>query len=246
MIAALQTSIFETREQVALAVAGRIKEALAVRPDLVLGLPAGQTPVPVYAELRRMRQSGTVDFSLATFFLIDEFVGLERSHPSSFYQFVDEHLLSGINVDRGRVHSLNGVAADPLEEGERYEASIVAAGGIDLQILGLGRNGHIGFNEPSDDLTARTHKVTLHADTRRDNAARFGGRESQVPREAISMGVGTILSAKAIVMIATGEAKANTVERLLHGPVTTRLPASLLQLHPNVELYLDRAAAMRL
>jgi len=231
---------------VALAVTARIREALLAKPDLVVGLPAGQTPVPVYAELRRMQQSGLVDFSRATCFLVDEFVGLERSHPASFYQFVNEHLFSGINVDHGRVHSLDGVARDLAEECDRYEAAIADAGGIDLQILGLGRNGHIGFNEPSDGLAARTHRVSLLAETRRDNAARFGGSERQVPREAISMGVGTILNAKAIVLIATGEAKANPVERMLRGLVTTRLPASFLQLHSNVELYLDQAAAGRL
>ena len=193
-----------------------------------------------------MQQSGLVDFSRATCFLVDEFVGLERSHPASFYQFVHEHLFSGINVDHARVHSLDGVARDLAEECDRYEAAIADAGGIDLQILGLGRNGHIGFNEPSEGLTARTHRVALLAETRRDNAARFGGSEKQVPREAISMGVGTILNAKAIVLIATGEAKANPVERMLRGPVTTRLPASFLQLHSNVELYLDQAAAGRL
>jgi len=242
----VETRIFATREDVALAVAARVREALLAEPDLVLGLPAGQTPVPVYAELRRMQQSGLVDFSRATCFLVDEFVGLERSHPGSFYQFVNEHLLSGIDLDGGRVHALNGGVPDLEEECDRYEAAIADAGGIDLQLLGLGRNGHIGFNEPSDGLAARTHRVALLAETRRDNAARFGGAEALVPREAISMGVGTILDARAIVMIATGEAKANPVERMLRGPVTTRLPASFLQLHSNVELYLDRAAAARL
>ena len=242
----METRIFATREDVALAVAARVREALLAEPDLVLGLPAGQTPVPVYAELRRMQQSGLVDFSRATCFLVDEFVGLERSHPGSFYQFVNEHLLSGIDLDGGRVHALNGGVPDLEEECDRYEAAIADAGGIDLQLLGLGRNGHIGFNEPSDGLAARTHRVALLAETRRDNAARFGGAEALVPREAISMGVGTILDARAIVMIATGEAKANPVERMLRGPVTTRLPASFLQLHSNVELYLDRAAAARL
>jgi glucosamine-6-phosphate deaminase len=246
LIGALEIRIFATHEDVALAVAARVKDAFLTKPDLVLGLPAGQTPVPAYAELRRMQQSRLVDFSRATCFLVDEFVGLERSHPGSFYQFVDEHLFSGINVDRGRVHALNGAARDLAEECDRYEAAIADAGGIDLQLLGLGRNGHIGFNEPSDGLAARTHQVTLLSDTRRDNAPRFGGSETQVPREAISMGIGTILSARAIVMIATGEAKANPVERMVRGPVTTRLPASFLQLHSNVALYLDRAAAMRL
>jgi glucosamine-6-phosphate deaminase len=242
----LNIRVFATREEVARAAAARITQTLAAKPDAVFGLPAGQTPVPVYAELRRSCRAGVVDFSRATCFLLDEFIGLDRSNPGSFYQFVSEHLLSGINVDGGRVHALDGAASDLDSECDRYEAAIEAVGGIDLQVLGLGRNGHVGFNEPGDDLVARTHRVTLRPETRRDNAARFGGNEDLVPLEALSMGMGTILKAKSIVVIATGEAKANPVERMVRGPVTTRLPASFLQLHANVSLYLDRAAAERL
>jgi glucosamine-6-phosphate deaminase len=242
----LDIRVFATREEIAAAVAARITKTLATKPDSVLGLPAGQTPVPVYAELRRLCGAGLVDFSRATCFLLDEFVGLDRTNPGSFYQFVSEHLVSGINVDPSRVHSLDGATNDFVLECDRYEAAIDAAGGIDLQILGLGRNGHIGFNEPADRLEARTHRVALHPETRRDNAARFGGSVDQVPTEALSMGIGTILKARAIVMIATGEAKANAIERLVRGPVTTQMPASCLQLHANVELYLDRAATARL
>jgi glucosamine-6-phosphate deaminase len=244
--AAVDTKIFATREEVAAAVATRVAETLTAKPNSVLGLPAGQTPVPVYAELRRLCGAGMVDFSRATCFLLDEFVGLDRSSPCSFYQFVSEHLFAGINADPGRVHALNGAATDLVLECGRYEAAIESSGGIDLQVLGLGRNGHIGFNEPADGLEARTHRVTLRPETRRDNAARFGGHDDQVPSEALSMGIGTILNATAIVMIATGEAKANPVERMVRGLVTTQMPASFLQLHPNVELYLDRAAAGRL
>jgi len=242
----VNTRIFATGEEVARAAAARIIQALDAKPDAVLGLPAGQTPVPVYAELRRSCRAGVLDFSRATCFLLDEFIGLDRSSPSSFYQFVGEHLLSGVNVDAGRVHALDGAAPDPDGECDRYETAIETAGGIDLQVLGLGRNGHVGFNEPSDELVALTHRVALRPETRRDNAARFGGNEDRVPLEALSMGMGTIMKARAIVMIATGEAKANPVERMIRGPVTTRLPASFLQLHPNVSLYLDRAAAGRL
>lgn len=242
----MNTRVFATREEVAHAAAARITQTLAAKPDAVLGLPAGQTPVPVYAELRGSCRAGGVDFSRATCFLLDEFVGVGRSSPESFYQFVSEHLLSGINIDAGRVHALDGVAPDLDGECDRYETAIEAAGGIDLQVLGLGRNGHVGFNEPGDALIARTHHVALRSETRRDNAARFSGNEDLVPVEALSMGMGTILKARAIVVIATGEAKANPVERMIRGPVTTRLPASFLQLHPHVSLYLDSAAAGRL
>lgn len=238
--------IFETREDVAAAAARRVVEAIHARPNLVLGVPAGQTPVPVYEELRRLHRTAGVDFSGITCFTIDEFLGLERTHPSSFRRFLEEHLFSGINVDPRRVHSLNGAADDVEGECQNYERMIDAAGGIELQILGLGRNGHIGFNEPADVLVARTHRVTLHADTRRDNAARFGGNPDRVPLEALSMGIGTILAARQLLLIATGEAKAGPVEQSVRGGVTTRVPASMLQLHSDVELYLDRPAASRL
>lgn len=187
-----------------------------------------------------------VDFSGVTCFTIDEFLGLERTHPASFRHFLEEHLFSGINVDPKRVHSLNGATDDVEGECQGYERMIEGAGGIDLQLLGLGRNGHIGFNEPADALVARTHRVLLHADTRRDNAARFSGNPDRVPAEALSMGIGTILRARQILLIATGETKAVPVEQAVLGGVTTRVPASMLQLHSNVELYLDRPAASRL
>ena len=202
--------------------------------------------MPVYAELRRLAASGAVDFAAATSFALDEFVGLERTDPRSFAFFIHEHLIDGTNFDPQRVHFLDGSSSDIDQECDRYEATIAAAGGIDLQLLGLGRNGHIGFNEPADALPARTHRVLLRQDTRTDNAGRFGRDADHVPREAISMGVGTILHARAILIIAIGESKAAAVERMVRGPVTTKLPASLLQLHASVEVYLDHAAAARL
>jgi glucosamine-6-phosphate deaminase len=242
----LHITTFATRDDVAVAAARRVADALRDRPNLVLGLPAGQTPVPVYAELRRLASSGAVDFAAASSFALDEFVGLERTDPRSFAYFIHEHLIAGTNFDPRHVHFLDGSSADIDEECNRYEAAIAAAGGIDLQILGLGRNGHIGFNEPADALHAHTHRVVLRQDTRSDNAGRFGRNADHVPREAISMGVGTILHARAIVVIATGASKAAAVERMVRGPVTTQLPASLLQLHASVDVYLDHAAAARL
>jgi len=242
----LHITTFATRDDVAVAAARRVADALSDRPNLVLGVPAGQTPVPVYAELRRLAISGAVDFAAATSFALDEFVGLERTDSRSFAYFIHQHLFRGTNFDPRRVHFLDGSSADLDRECDRYEAAIAAAGGIDLQILGLGRNGHIGFNEPADALPARTHRVLLRQDTRSDNAGRFGSNADHVPREAISMGVGTILHARAILIIATGESKAVAVERMVRGPVTTQLPASLLQLHASVEVYLDHAAAARL
>lgn len=218
-------------------------DALRRTPDLVLGLPAGRTPVEAYRELGRLSSAGEVDFSHATAFLLDEFVGLDAAHAGSFRRFLTEHLLSVINLSPNKAHSLNGVALDPDVECERYEETIAAAGGLDLLLLGLGVNGHIGFNEPGNTLASRTHRVTLLDSTRAENAGPFGGDAARVPKEALSIGMGTILRAETIVMIATGERKASAVAGMLRGPVTTTLPASFLQLHRRVEVYLNRAAA---
>lgn len=242
----MDIKVFPTKEDAAIAVARRMTEALRANPRIVLGLPAGRTPVPVYRELQRLNQAGIVDFSRATFFTLDEFVGLDNGHRGSFRSFMTEELFSGVNVEPVRTHFLNGATSDLEAECNRYEAAIAAAGGIDLQLLGLGRNGHVGFNEPGEALVARTHRVALLPETRLDNAARFEGDVERVPREALSMGIGTILRSRAILMIATGESKSVAVAQMVQGPVTPRVPASFLQLHPRVEVYLDRGAAARL
>jgi glucosamine-6-phosphate deaminase len=242
----VKIAIFETRDDVARAVAERVARDLAAQPSLVLGLPTGRTPIAAYAELGRLHRSGAADFSRASTFNLDEFAGLAPSDPGSFRAFMDRHLFGGVNLAPARIHFLDGAARDLDAECERYEAEIAAAGGIGLQLLGIGANGHIGFNEPGGELAARTHRVTLAESTRRDNAALFGGDPALVPREALSMGMGTILKAAGIVLIATGERKAQCIEQTVRGPVTTRLPASFLQLHPRVEFFLDRPAASRL
>jgi glucosamine-6-phosphate deaminase len=236
-------NIFETPLETAAAVARRIAEALAARPSLVLGLPTGRTPIATYAELRRLHADRRVDLSRATTFNLDEFAGIPSSHPGSFRMFMNRHLFDAVNLPAAQIHFLDGAAPDLDVECERYECAIEVSGGIDMQLLGIGSNGHIGFNEPADDLTSRTHRVTLAASTRRDNAPLFGGDPGNVPKEALSMGMGTILKAEALIMIATGQRKASCVERAVHGPVSTHLPASFLQLHRNVELFLDREAA---
>ena len=238
--------VFDTADDVARAVAARVADALAARPSLVMGLPTGRTPIATYAELRRLHGAGRADFSRASTFNLDEFAGVAASHPGSFRTFMNTHLFESVNVAPDRIHFLNGTAPDLDAECARFEAEIGDAGGLDLQILGIGGNGHIGFNEPGDELVAATHRVTLADSTRRDNAALFDGNPALVPREALSMGMGTILKAATILLIATGERKAQCIERTVRGPVTTRLPASFLQLHPRAEFYLDRAAASRL
>lgn len=235
--------IFDTPEDTAAALARRVAQALASKPALVLGLPAGRTPVAAYGELRRLHAAGEADFGRAATFNLDEFAGIPPSHPGSFRTFMERHLFQGIDLSPARIQFLDGAAPDLDVECGRYEAAIEAAGGMDLLLAGIGANGHIGFNEPAEALAARTHRVRLAESTRRDNAALFGGDPAQVPREALSMGMGTILNAGVIVLVATGARKARCVERAARGPVSTQLPASFLQLHRHVELYLDRAAA---
>ena len=242
----MDVRIFQTPEETARALAAHVAAAVRAKPDLVLGLATGRSPVAAYGELQTLHARGEVDFSRVRTFNLDEFAGVDAAHAGSFRRFMDEHLFRGVALDPSRIQFLNGVASDLDAECDRYEAAIAEAGGIDLQLLGIGANGHVGFNEPGDELTARTHRVLLHESTRRDNAALFGGEIGRVPREALSMGMATILTAAAIVLIATGERKAACVQGMIGGPLTTRLPASFLQTHRQVTVFLDRAAASRL
>jgi glucosamine-6-phosphate deaminase len=240
-----RVTVFPAADAVARALARRVADAVAAHARLVLGLPTGRTPLAFYRELVALHAQGT-DFSRIMTFNLDEFLGIPATHPGSYRTFMEEHLFRHVNVRPECRHFLNGVAADPEAECRRYEQEIADAGGIDLQILGIGTNGHIGFNEPAPALAARTHRVTLKPETRRSNAGLFGGDPAAVPAEALSMGMATILHARAIVLLATGAAKATCVERVVDGPLTTELPASFLQLHDDVDIMLDAPAAARL
>jgi len=237
---------FATPHSASRALARHLAGCLRERPRLTLGLPTGRTPVPLYQELVSLFDAGLADFGQTLTFNLDEFLGVPASDPRSYRAFMERHLFSRVNVPARHVHFLNGVADDPDEECRRYERQIARAGGLDLLILGLGTNGHIGFNEPGRSLVATTHRTRLTETTRRANAALFGHRASAVPREALSMGMGTILHARRIVLLATGPAKAAAVRRLVHGPITPMVPASFLQLHRSVEVWVDRAAGARL
>jgi glucosamine-6-phosphate deaminase len=244
--ASMKVTVFKDERALAKTLAARIAATLIGQPALVLGLPTGRTPVRLYHELGALHRDGLADFSQATTFNLDEFFAIGPDHPGCYRAFMAEHLFSRVNLQPARIHLLNGAAPDPDGECARYEQAIAAAGGIDLQLLGIGTNGHIGFNEPGRELAARTHRVTLKASTRRSNAALFGGDAGKVPAEALSMGMATILAARRIALVATGKLKATCIERVVNGPITTRLPASFLQLHPDVELLLDEAAAEQL
>lgn len=231
---------------VARAVARLVADAVTANPRLVLGLPTGRTPQPMYKELIALHVDGAVDFSRVTTFNLDEFCGLAPDHPGSYRHYMEERFFRHVNLARTRIHFLRGDAIDPASECERYDYAILAAGGIDLQVLGLGVNGHIGFNEPAATLEPRTHVVELRPETRRANAALFRGETAAVPSRALSVGMATILTAREIVLLATGRPKAPAVRRMVSGPLDSRLPASFLLARGHVEVVLDQAAAEEL
>jgi glucosamine-6-phosphate deaminase len=240
-----RVTVFTHDYSVAKAVARRIADLVTKTPCVVLGLPTGRTPIGLYRELVSLHRHG-VDFSQVTTFNLDEFLGIPADHPGSYRSFMEKHLFSQVNIKPENRHFLNGTTSDPEAECLRYEQEIADAGGIDLQVLGIGTNGHIGFNEPAPTLVARAHRVRLKPETRRSNASLFGGDPENVPPEALSVGMATILHARAIVLLATGRSKAACIEQVVNGLLTPELPASFLQLHDDVDIMLDVPAAEKL
>lgn len=226
-----------------------VDEAIRTRAGIVLGLPTGASPIPMYAELVRLHRESGTDWRGVHTFNLDEYVGVGPDHARSYGYYMAAQLFDHVNLPSDRRHLPDGLARDPEAEARRYEAAIEAAGGIDLAVLGIGVNGHLGFNEPAPSLTARTHVAELALETWRRNFKDLAAEPvpSEHPpapfRRAFTMGIGTILQARAIVLLATGEAKRDVVREALRGPVTTHNPASLLQLHRQVTVVLDRAAA---
>lgn len=220
--------------------AGIVSGRVARNPRLVLGLATGATPEGLYAGLVDRVRQGHLDLSKVTTFNLDEYLGLDADHPASYHQYMERHLFG--QVPAGRHHLPDGAAPDPVAECRRYEVTIAAAGGIDLQLLGIGRNGHIGFNEPCSPFGSRTRVVELSQDTIAANS-RFFATVDEVPRRAISMGIRTIMRARSVLLIASGAKKAPSVAAAVQGPVTEAVPASVLQLHPAATLVIDRAAA---
>ncbi|MDQ3070192.1 MAG: glucosamine-6-phosphate deaminase [Acidobacteriota bacterium] len=239
----MKVRVFATEDDVADAAVREVAAAVRLNPSLVLGLPTGRTPLRLYERLVAWEHSGRVSFSRVTTFNLDEFVGIASSHESSYRAFMEQHLFGRLRRRPFRVNFLDGQAKDLDRELKRYDRALQRAGGIDLQILGLGANGHIGFNEPGAALNPQSHRVRLHAATRRANADRFGGQMRRVPREALTVGMSAIMCARRVLMIATGERKAEAVTGMMKGDLTTRLPASFLQLHGGAVGLFDRAAA---
>jgi len=219
-----------------------MERLIRTKPNAVLGLATGSTPVALYCELIRMHREGGLDFSQVTTFNLDEYVGLAAKHPASYHHFMNENLFSHVNVRRDRIHIPDGTAKDIPAFCQEYEAAISRAGGMDLQLLGIGHDGHIGFNEPSSSLASRTRIKTLTENTVAANQ-RFFSSPQEVPQHVITMGVGTIMEARTCMLLAFGEGKAEAVAAMVEGPITAMCPASVLQLHPQAVLIIDEAAA---
>mgnify|MGYP000144320894 CR=1 FL=1 len=234
--------IVKNYEELSLETALRIAEAVRSNPDIVLGLATGGTPLGCYRELIRMHREEGLSFSRVTTFNLDEYVGLPPDHPQSYHYYMFHNLFDHVDVRRENVHIPDGMAEDLDEECRRYEEAIKEAGGIDLQLLGIGRNGHIGFNEPGSPFDSRTRVVKLSEQTRKDNA-RFFNSIDEVPTHAITMGIGTIMEARRIILIASGEAKAEAIAKAVKGPKTVDVPASALQDHPDCLFIIDKEAA---
>jgi len=241
----MEVIITKTPDEASALAADMIESKLLSKPNAVLGLATGSTPVGLYRELARRHREKGLDFSKVTTFNLDEYLGLPPSHPQSYRYFMDENLFRHIDVPTSSIHVPYGHAGSVLDFCAWYEEEIERSGGIDIQILGIGGDGHIAFNEPGSSLGSRTRLKTLTEQTIRDNA-RFFSSMDEVPRFAITMGVGTILEARQIIMLAFGAGKADIIAEAVEGPITSQVTASALQLHRDVIVLVDQAAGSKL
>ena len=233
--------IVGTKEEVVKKAAQRYVELLSRKPDAVLGLATGSTPLDLYAELAKLCAAGKITFAQAKSFNLDEYIGLDGTHDQSYRYFMDHNLFEHIDIKRENTHVPSGFVKSDAEA-EQYDAEIAAAGGVDLQLLGIGNNGHIGFNEPLTPFTSLTHIVKLTDSTREANK-RFFKSIDEVPTHAVTMGIHTVMLAKSIILMAFGAGKAEIIKKTIEGRPGIAVPASLLQLHESVEVYLDNEAA---
>jgi glucosamine-6-phosphate deaminase len=241
----MEVIIRPNAEEAAALVARVVAHDLRANSHLVLGLATGQTMERVYRHLVVMHKQVHLDFSLCSTFNLDEYVGLLPADPNSYRHYMDHHLFNHVNIDPRNTHLPNGMANDLAAECRKYEALIQRFGGIDLQLLGIGRAGHIGFNEPLSAMRSRTRVKALTPTTVKQNASFFGSEE-HVPRRAITMGVGTIIEARRCLLLATGSSKAGVIAQAVEGPITSMVTASALQLHPHCTVIVDEEAAANL
>ena len=235
----------DTYEQMSRKAASILAAQITQKPDSVLGLATGSTPIGTYETLVQWCKNGDLDFSAVKTVNLDEYVGLTPDHDQSYRYFMQTNLFDHINIDPANTNVPDGMAADPAAECARYDQLIRDLGGIDIQVLGMGHNGHIAFNEPDDHFPLGTHAVDLQESTINANS-RFFASPDEVPRRAMTMGIGNIMSARTILVVVNGEGKADIVKKAFTGPVTPHVPASILQLHPNVILVGDKAALSKL
>ena len=231
--------IINSAENIAAMAAQQYVSLLKRKPNAILGGATGSTPLGLYAELVRLNKAGEISFKEASSFNLDEYVGLDGAHDQSYRYFMDHNLFDHIDIDKSRTRVPSGIdISDPAA----YDKEIQAAGGVDLQLLGIGNNGHIGFNEPGTPFGSLTHIVELTESTREANK-RFFTSIDEVPTHAVTMGIKTVMQARSIILMAIGPAKAPIMKEMLQGPVTEKVPASVLQLHPDVTVYMDFEAA---
>jgi glucosamine-6-phosphate deaminase len=242
---AVEVVIVDTPADAVPIVADAYSRLLRAKPDAVLGLATGSTPLGVYKELIRRHREEGLSFARARSFNLDEYVGLPEGHPEAYATFIRREFTDQVDFAPGAVRGPNGLAADLLQEAMDYDDAIVDSGGIDLQILGIGSDGHIAFNEPMSSLGSRTRLKTLTEQTREDNA-RFFDSIDEVPRLCLTQGIGTIMEARHIIMLGFGEGKADAVHACVEGPIMAKWPASALQLHPHTTVVVDEAAASKL
>lgn len=238
----MRVIVVKSPEEMGKEAAAIIAAGMQAKPHYVLGLATGSTPIPLYRELIRLHKEEDLDFSTTVTFNLDEYIGLPPTHEQSYRYFMDHELFNHVNIVKANTHVPDGMTEDVDTHCMIYEAMIEDVGGIDCQVLGIGRNGHIGFNEPGSSLASRTRAVDLTDDTIQANS-RFFASIDEVPKRAITMGIGTILEAEKIIMLASGAGKANAVAAALEGPVSVRCPASALQLHPDVTFVVTEDAA---
>ena len=234
--------VYKDAQEVGKAAAMIVASEILKKEDCVLGLATGSTPIPTYKEMARMNKEGLIDFAKVRSYNLDEYIGLAPDHVCSYRRFMNEQLFDHINIDKANTHVPCGIGEDHEADAKAYDEAVEAAGGIDLQILGIGHDGHIGFNEPGDEFVGPTNIVTL-TDMTIDANTRFFEKRDDVPRQAITLGNRNIMAAKHIILLATGKDKAQAIAAAVKGNITPKMPASLLQVHPNVQFLLDEAAA---
>lgn len=241
----MEAIIKENYDEMSKLSANMIAEVIMKKPNAVLGLATGSTPLGTYKELVRLYKAKKIDFKYVVTFNLDEYIGLSETHSQSYYYFMRHNLFKYTNIKKENIHLPDGIAKNIEEFCEHYELMIKKAGGIDVQLLGIGSNGHIAFNEPGSSLGSRTRIKTLDRKTIADNS-RFFKRKSDVPKYAITMGIGTIMEAKRVILLANGSNKADAVAKAIEGSITALVPASILQMHPNATIIIEKSASVNL